>query len=65
MQKTAIQLDPWRSFMETWQRQGISGTVREFDKEGLDQECINMRMLALREADDAMRVWAMERELAK
>jgi hypothetical protein len=43
------------SLMRTWENQGTQTSVREFDEEGLDADCIKMHMFAIREADQAMR----------
>jgi aspartate/tyrosine/aromatic aminotransferase len=50
-----ITLPTWRNFMATWVRKGTQGTVRQFDEEGLDRDCIKMRMLAIWEAEEATR----------
>jgi hypothetical protein len=57
-----ISVPSWQRFVETWQRQGTSGQVSEFDEEWLDSECIKMRMLALWEADEAMNCGVSERD---
>jgi hypothetical protein len=51
-----------QTFMGTWQSQGPTGQVREFDETGLDADCIKIRMLAIWEADDTMNSWVSERD---
>jgi hypothetical protein len=57
-----ISVPACQRFMETWQNQGTTGQIREFDEEGLDADCIKIRRLALWEADEAMNCLVSERD---
>jgi hypothetical protein len=57
-----ISTPAWQRFMGTWKSQGTAGQIREFDEEGLDADCIKMRMLGLWEADEAMNSGVSERD---
>jgi hypothetical protein len=52
----------WCRFMNTWLSQGTMGTVREFEEEGQDSDCIKMRMLAIWEAQEAVTIGVGERD---
>jgi hypothetical protein len=45
----------WWRLMRVWTKQCTQTTVREFEEHGQDSGCIKMRMLAIWEADQAMR----------
>jgi hypothetical protein len=52
----------WSHFMDTWKCQGTTGQIREFDEEGLDADCIQIRVLTLREAEESMERGVSERD---
>jgi hypothetical protein len=52
----------WRNLMGVWKRQCTQTTIREFEEHGQDRDCIKMRMLAIWEADQAMRDGISQRE---
>jgi hypothetical protein len=60
--KVYCALPEWRSLMKARVRQCIQAHVREFQEEGLDSECIKMRMLAIWEADEAVRDGVSQRD---
>jgi hypothetical protein len=61
-QKYYCTVEEWRSLMGAWQRQCIQAQIREFEEEGQDSDCIKMRMLAIWEADQAMRDGVADRD---
>jgi hypothetical protein len=48
--------------MNTWLSQGTIGTVRKFEEDGQDSDCIKMRMLAIWEAQEDMTSGISERD---
>jgi hypothetical protein len=57
-----IPVPAWERFMGTWLSQGTTRQIRQFDEEGLDVDCIRMRVLALWEADEAINCLVSERD---
>jgi hypothetical protein len=43
-------LDEWRKLMDAWKTRGSAMTVREFEEEGDDADCVCFRVAAIREA---------------